>query len=133
MNGNGTGEGFRWQWILARRRNGRSETAFPRRQALLGAGWATFRRPGRFDLGVLDVLVAWRRRGVLRRFQPRRSLASAGGRPGHGLTTGERHGLTDGEQGVDLSRVDIEQGLMAPAGGVVTVHEQGAHTLDEVG
>ena len=68
----------------------RRRMAFLGFQALVIAGRRPFRRPGRFVLGLLDVIVAWRRCGILRRLQPRQSLTSPGGRPCQPATTGER-------------------------------------------
>ena len=66
-------------WFLAWRCNRRHGAAALRCQALVVARWRPFRRPGRFDLGLLDVLVAWGRCCILRRLQPRAPLTGAGG------------------------------------------------------
>jgi transposase len=60
--------------------------------------------------------------GFLRR--PRPPLTPTGGCHSRTATVGEQFG--------HLRRVDVLQRRVAPARSVVAVHEQGAHTLDEV-
>lgn len=68
-------------------------------QALVVAWWVPFRRPGRFVLGLRDVLVAWWRCGFLRRLQPRLSLTPN--------AVCRRHPATTGEQLSHFCHVDI--------------------------
>lgn len=100
----------------------RRRMAFLGSQALLVAGQRPFRRPGRFVLGLLDVLAMRWRAGFLRR--PRPPLTLTGGCHSRTASVGEQFG--------HLRRVDVLQRRVAPAWSVVAVHEQGAHTLDEV-